>query len=239
MAGSPGSPDIETEPAVAVDVFGDRIDHARRYVAALATGGLIRGLIGPRESQRLWSRHVLNSAVVGTLIDEGATVVDIGSGAGLPGIPLAIARPDLRVTLVEPLERRVTFLAEVLAELELTGCRVIRGRAEDVIAECGNSDVVTSRAVAPLHRLAAWSAPLARDGGWVLALKGASAAQELERDRSAVTAAGLVDAEVLALDAGRETGAERTFVIRARRKAAQSARPTRPSPRSGRRRAGR
>ena len=127
----------------------------------------------------------------------------------------------------------------MVAELDLQSCRVVRGRAEGVIAECGSADVVTSRAVAPLHRLAAWSAPLARDGGWVLALKGASAAEELERDRSAVTAAGLTDAEVLELGAGDDPAVEQTFVIRARRKGGQVSRRARPSKRSGRRSAGR
>ncbi len=208
------------------------MDLARRYVRALAIDGVVRGLIGPREPERLWTRHILNSAAVGSLIDGGASVVDIGSGAGLPGIPLAIARPDLRVVLVEPLERRVIFLLEVVADLGLSSCRVVRGRAEDVVGQCGNADVVTSRAVAPLHRLAAWSAPLAHDGGLVLALKGASAVEELERDRAAVTAAGLVDAEVLSLVVSPD--ADSTFVIRARRKVA-AARRQRPSGRSARR----
>lgn len=208
------------------------MDLARRYVRALAIDGVVRGLIGPREPERLWTRHILNSAAVGSLIDGGASVVDIGSGAGLPGIPLAIARPDLRVVLVEPLERRVIFLLEVVADLGLSSCRVVRGRAEDVVGQCGNADVVTSRAVAPLHRLAAWSAPLARDGGLVLALKGASAVEELERDRAAVAAAGLVDAEVLSLVVCPD--ADSTFVIRARRKVA-AARRQRPSGRSARR----
>ena len=142
-------------------------------------------------------------------------MVDIGSGAGLPGIPLAIARPDLRVTLVEPLERRTRFLLEIVESLGLDNCRVVRGRAEDVVGECGNADVVTSRAVAPLHRLVAWSAPLARAGGLVLAMKGESARDELVRDEKAVAAAGLVDAEVLEIGGG-DLG-EPTFVIRARR----------------------
>ena len=221
---------VETEPASAAVVFGARVDLARRYVQALATDGVVRGLIGPREPARLWTRHVLNSAAVASLIAEGSTVVDIGSGAGLPGIPLAIARPDLIVTLVEPLERRVRFLVEVLDDLGLTNCTVVRGRAEEVVKQCGDADVVTSRAVAPLNRLAKWSAPLARDGGWVLALKGASASEELERDRRAVTAAGLVDAEVIRLggsdaaavgvDAavGGDVPDDVTFVIRARRR---------------------
>jgi len=135
-------------------VFGERIDLARRYVQALATDGVLRGLIGPREPARLWTRHVLNSAAASSLIESGARVVDIGSGAGLPGIPLAIARPDCIITLVEPLERRVRFLLEMVDALGLTNCRVVRGRAEEVVARCGDADVVISRAVAPLHRLA-------------------------------------------------------------------------------------
>ena len=217
---------VEAEPTAAVAVFAERVELARRYVQALATDGVVRGLIGPREPARLWTRHVLNSAAVASLIADGSTVVDIGSGAGLPGIPLAIARPDLFVTLVEPLERRVRFLVEVVEDLGLTNCTVVRGRAEEVVKQCGDADVVTSRAVAPLNKLAKWSAPLARDGGVVLALKGASAAEELERDRRAVTAAGLVDAEVIRLGGTGAVAAadgavpdDVTFVIRARRRA--------------------
>ena len=221
---------LESEPPAALRVFGDRIELARRYTAALATDGVLRGLIGPREPVRLWTRHVLNSAVIAELIADGASVVDIGSGAGLPGIPLAIARPDVRVTLVEPLERRTRFLLEMVDALGLSNCRVVRGRAEDVVAECGNSDVVTSRAVAPLHRLVTWSAPLAREGGLVLAMKGGSAHEELTRDEKAVTAAGLVDAEVLEIGGG-DLG-ESTFVIKARR---QGQRPKRSEQRSHRR----
>ena len=207
---------VELEPASAVAIFADRVELARRYVRALATDGVVRGLIGPREPARLWSRHVLNSAAVAQLIGEGATVVDIGSGAGLPGIPLAIARADLSVTLVEPLERRVRFLLEIIEALQLTSCRVIRGRAEDVLADAGGADVVTSRAVAPLHRLVGWSAPLIRNDGLLLAMKGTSAQEELDRDRAAVTAAGLTAAEVVQLEDG---AGETTYVIRARRQA--------------------
>jgi 16S rRNA (guanine527-N7)-methyltransferase len=229
---------LEPEPAAAAMVFGDRIGLARRYVDALATEGVVRGLIGPREPARLWTRHVLNSAAVAGLIDPGARVVDIGSGAGLPGIPLAIARPDCQITLVEPLERRVRFLLEMVDALGLGRVRVVRGRAEEVVAQCGDADVVISRAVAPLHRLVGWSAPLARPGGVVLAMKGESARDELERDRKALAAAGLVDPEVLQLSGAgggpgvsvlgvgglREGGsalggsAETTYVIRARRR---------------------
>ncbi len=198
-------------------MFGDRIDLARAYVASLATDGVVRGLIGPREPARLWTRHVVNSAVIAELIEQGVRVVDIGSGAGLPGIPLAIARPDLRITLVEPLERRVRYLSEMIEALDLRLCRVVRGRAEDVVSECGDADVVTSRAVAPLHRLAGWSAPLTRVGGIVLAMKGQSAAEELDRDRSAVAAAGLVDAEVLEIRGYEQI--DTTYVVRATRSA--------------------
>jgi 16S rRNA (guanine527-N7)-methyltransferase len=216
--GGPGqSPaQIEAEPAAAAAVFGGRVELARRYVYALATDGVLRGLIGPREPARLWTRHLLNSAAAATLIAPATRVVDIGSGAGLPGIPLAIARPDCRVILVEPLERRVRFLIEMADGLGLANCSVVRGRAEDVVAEVGGADAVLSRAVAPLHKLVTWCAPLARDGGWVLAMKGATANEELARDRLAVAAAGLVDAEVVQI--GGELG-EVTFVIRARRRA--------------------
>jgi len=206
---------LEDEPVAAVRMFGERIDLARAYVASLATDGVVRGLIGPREPARLWTRHVVNSAVIAELIEQGVRVVDIGSGAGLPGIPLAIARPDLRVTLVEPLERRARYLSEMIETLDLRLCRVVRGRAEEVVAECGDADIVTSRAVAPLHRLAGWSAPLTRVGGVVLAMKGQSAAEELQRDRSAVAAAGLVEPEVLEIRGYEQI--DPTFVVRATR----------------------
>lgn len=225
------SDSIEPEPLAAAAVFAGRIELARQYVHALATDGVLRGLIGPRESGKLWSRHVLNSAAIAELIGARATLVDIGSGAGLPGIPLAIARADLSVTMVEPLERRVRFLLEIVDALQLTNCRVIRGRAEEVIAQAGGADVVTSRAVAPLHRLVGWSAPLILDGGLLLAMKGSSARDELDRDRAAVTAAGLTGAEVVDLvDALGET----TYVIRARRKVTSDQRASRRPRRSGR-----
>ncbi|MEU4648404.1 16S rRNA (guanine(527)-N(7))-methyltransferase RsmG [Nocardia fluminea] len=199
-----GAPSDELEPpAAAARVFGDRLDIARRYCAALATAGVERGLIGPREVPRLWERHILNCAVIGELIDEGASVVDIGSGAGLPGIPLAIARPDLRITLVEPLLRRTIFLSEFIEEAGLD-VTVVRGRAEQsgVIKEAGGADVVTSRAVAPLAKLAHWSLPLLRDHGRVLALKGTSAAEELERDGAELIRDGATDLRVVGCGAG-------------------------------------
>ncbi|MFD4458363.1 16S rRNA (guanine(527)-N(7))-methyltransferase RsmG [Nocardia sp. NPDC058480] len=199
-----GTPSDELEPpAAAARVFGDRLDIARRYYAALATAGVERGLIGPREVPRLWERHILNCAVIGELIDEGASVVDIGSGAGLPGIPLAIARPDLRITLVEPLLRRTIFLSEFIEEVGLD-VTVVRGRAEQsgVIKEAGGADVVTSRAVAPLAKLAHWSLPLLRDHGRMLALKGTSAAEELERDGAELIRDGATDLRVVGCGAG-------------------------------------
>lgn len=183
-------------------MFGGSVVSARDYTAWLAGAGVQRGLIGPREPDRIWSRHVLNCAVLSSVIAADAAVVDIGSGAGLPGIPLAIARPDLRVTLVEPLERRVTFLDEVVEALGLTNVTVLRGRADEVVGRCGGADVVTSRAVAPLAKLMAWSVPLVRSGGEVLAMKGSSAAEEIERDRAAVASLGVGELSVLTVGEG-------------------------------------
>jgi 16S rRNA (guanine527-N7)-methyltransferase len=172
-------------------VFGERLPLAERYAEHLATTGVEWGLVGPREASRVWERHILNCAVVADLIPPAARVLDIGSGAGLPGIPLALARPDLRVVLVEPLARRVEWLRTVIADLELP-VEVERGRAEDISIRrrWEGADVVTSRAVAPLHRLAAWCLPLVRPGGMMLAVKGMSAPAEVERDARAVAASG-------------------------------------------------
>jgi 16S rRNA (guanine527-N7)-methyltransferase len=166
-------------PPVARRVFGsERLPLAQRYADLLATEGVVRGLIGPREASRLWERHLLNCAVLGELVPEGATVCDIGSGAGLPGLVLAIARPDLRITLVEPLLRRTTFLEEVVAELALDDVEVVRGRAEALHGE-RRFDVVTSRAVAPLERLLGWSMPLVEPTGALVAMKGSSVHEEI------------------------------------------------------------
>lgn len=161
----------------AEDLFGDAAGTAERYAAILATRGVEWGLIGPREAERIWDRHVVNSLAVAAATPQGATVVDVGSGAGLPGLPLALARPDLRVTLLEPLLRRATFLTEVVVELSL-GDRVdvVRTRAEDHDA---TYDVVTCRAVARLPKLLGWTAPLIGRRGRLVALKGASASDEL------------------------------------------------------------
>ncbi|MHA6806258.1 16S rRNA (guanine(527)-N(7))-methyltransferase RsmG [Salinifilum ghardaiensis] len=172
-------------------VFGDRAELAERFVDMLTEQGVLRGLIGPREIDRLWERHVWNSAVLAELLPPRSWVVDVGSGAGLPGIPLALARPDLEITLLEPMARRVDWLSEVVADLALE-TTVVRGRAEEkaVRERMAEQDVATARALAPLGRLAQWCLPLVRSGGRVLALKGASAGEELERDSSQIRAAG-------------------------------------------------
>ncbi|MFI5834389.1 16S rRNA (guanine(527)-N(7))-methyltransferase RsmG [Micromonospora sp. NPDC051300] len=177
-------------------LFGDRLDLAAAYAELLATEGVVRGLIGPRETPRLWDRHLLNCAVVAERIPEGASVIDVGSGAGLPGLVLAIARPDLTVTLVEPLARRVSFLVEAVQRLGLTrSVRVFRGRAEEAAAGSRDrdpltADVVTARAVAALDRLATWCLPLTVPGGRLLALKGASAAEEITEHADVVARLG-------------------------------------------------
>jgi 16S rRNA (guanine527-N7)-methyltransferase len=186
-----GEPSVSTPPPSAAAVFGDRLPLVRRFVDHLAGSGVERGLIGPRETPRLWERHVLNCAVVAEVVPDGARVVDVGSGAGLPGIPLALARPDLSVVLVEPLARRVDWLREVVEDLGLP-VEIERGRAEEpsVRARWEGADVVTARAVAPLARLAGWALPLARPGGALVALKGSSAADEVARDTAAVLRLG-------------------------------------------------
>lgn len=165
----------------------DRLPLAERYTELLATEGVVRGLIGPREAPRLWDRHVLNSAVLEEAIPAGVSVCDIGTGAGLPGLVLAIARPDLRVTLVEPLLRRTTFLDEVVDELDLDHVTVVRARAEELHSEA-TFDVVTSRAVAPLERLLGWSMPLVAPTGSLVAMKGRSVHDEIESTRDALRA---------------------------------------------------
>lgn len=171
-------------------MFGDRLPLAERYVDVLASVGVERGLIGPREAPRLWERHVLNCAVVVPRVPVGASVADVGSGAGLPGLVWAIARPDLEVTLIEPLLRRTVFLEEAVATLGLEHVTVLRSRAEDVGKQF---DVVTARAVAPLEKLAAWCLPLVRPGGVLLALKGRTAEEEVASSRVSLHKMGATD----------------------------------------------
>ncbi len=178
-------------------------DSLGRYAELLATAGVERGLIGPREVPRLWDRHLLNCAVAVPLVPQGADVIDVGSGAGLPGIVWAIVRSDIRVTCLEPLQRRATFLEEAVAELGLTGrVQVVRGRAEDIVRGRGpvtslRARVVTARAVAPMERLAGWTVPLVQPGGELLALKGRSAAEEVEASRSVMERLGIVSVEIV------------------------------------------
>lgn len=189
-------------PPSARDVFGDALTTAERYAEFLAGPGVERGLIGPREVGRLWDRHLLNCAVMEEAIPPKAAVVDIGSGAGLPGIVLAFVRPDLSVTLLEPLLRRTVFLQECVELLELPNVEVYRARAEEVAGEFA-ADVVTARAVAPLDRLARWALPLLRPGGELLAVKGERAADELKEAEPVLREFGVRAAEVLRAGHGR------------------------------------
>ena len=176
-------------------------DQLDRYAAHLADAGVVRGLVGPREVGRVWHRHLANSAVLEELVTSGARVVDVGSGAGLPGLPLALVRPDLHVVLVEPLLRRATYLDEVVALLGVGDrVEVVRSRAEDVREPLG--DVVTARAVAPLSRLVGWTLPLVSVGGELLALKGGTAADEAREAGPAVQRLGGGPAEIVQCGAG-------------------------------------
>ncbi|WP_373140528.1 16S rRNA (guanine(527)-N(7))-methyltransferase RsmG [Mycobacterium marinum] len=179
-------------------IFGPRLELAQRYADWLATAGVERGLLGPREVDRLWERHVLNSAVIGELLDHGERVVDIGSGAGLPGLPLAIARPDLQVVLLEPMLRRVEFLQEVVTDLGLA-VEVVRGRAGEasVRERLGGSDAAVSRAVAALDKLTKWSMPLLKREGRMLAIKGERAPDEVREHRRVMESLGAADVRVV------------------------------------------
>ena len=206
------SRETPSAPTVARGVFAsERLPLAERYAELLATEGVLRGLTGPREAPRLWERHLLNCALLADLVPPGASVADLGSGAGLPGLVLAIARPDLRVTLVEPLLRRTTFLEEVVADLGLDGVEVVRGRAEALHGD-RRFAVVTSRALAPLGRLLGWSMPLVEPAGVLLAMKGSSVAAEIDAAREELTAWGCADPEVLTL--GADLGLSPTVAVR-------------------------
>ncbi len=174
-------------------MFGARLPIAVRFAELLCSAGVERGLLGPREAERVWDRHLLNSAVLAELIPAGQRLLDVGSGAGLPGVPLAIARPDLQIVLLEPMQRRVAFLDEAVSLLGLGNVRVVRGRAEDarVRRELGRTPLVTARAVAPLGRLAAWCLPLLTPNGRVLAMKGARAHDEVAQAKADLSAAGV------------------------------------------------
>ena len=205
--------ELETEPAVAAEIFGDRIEVVRRYTADLAQHGEELGLIGPLELPRLWTRHVINSGLVAPLLTAGR-VGDVGSGAGLPGLVLAAARPDATLVLIEPMERRVEWLIAEAERMGLTNVEVVRARAEEVELD-GWLDQVTARAVSALSKLIPLTAPLVKTGGQLLLMKGARVQQEMEAARKAIAKAHLVDVEVLELGVGLVDPAEVTRVFRA------------------------
>ncbi|MFJ2621168.1 16S rRNA (guanine(527)-N(7))-methyltransferase RsmG [Glutamicibacter sp. NPDC087344] len=193
---------LTAEEALAAEkIFGDRLDLAKRYVDHLATSGIERGLLGPREVPRLWSRHVLNCAVIESVMEQDAEVADVGSGAGLPGLCLAIARPDLNLTLIEPLERRCIWLSEVIDDLGLTNVTVMRGRAEQMV-DVVNARYVTARAVSALTNLAGLTIPLLHGEGELIAIKGRSAAEEIDKASKAIRKLGGKKTEVLVIGEG-------------------------------------
>jgi 16S rRNA (guanine527-N7)-methyltransferase len=196
-------------PASAAGVFGLALPAAVTYAGILATRGVEQGLLGPREVPRVWDRHLLNCAVVAELIERRGTLLDLGSGAGLPGLVLAMVLPDTAVTLLEPMERRCRFLTECIAELGLANVSVLRRRAEDITLR---TDVVTARAVAPLPRLAELAMGVVRPGGMVLAIKGRTAAEELQAARPVLRRIGARDARVVRAGQGKVVPA--TTVVR-------------------------
>ena len=202
-------PAVEPEPAVAAELFGEHIELARRFTAALVAEGELRGLIGPLELPRIWTRHILNSVIAAPLFS--GRVADVGSGAGLPGLVLAISRPDVEWTLIEPMERRVAWLEEQVSSLGLQNVRVMRARAEDVGLEF---DVVTARAVSAMRTLVPITAPLVRDGGELILLKGHNVPAEIEAAQKVLKKHRVTDVEVHVLGEG--VLAEATRVVRAR-----------------------
>ncbi|MFJ4045910.1 16S rRNA (guanine(527)-N(7))-methyltransferase RsmG [Microbacterium sp. NPDC089987] len=203
------TPIVEPEPAVAAELFGDRIDLARSFTAALVAEGELRGLIGPLELPRIWTRHILNSAIAAPLFS--GSVADIGSGAGLPGLVLAISRPDVQWTLIEPMDRRVTWLHEQVDSLGLDNVKVMRARAEDVGLEF---DVVTARAVSAMRTLVPITAPLVKDGGELILLKGHNVPAEIESAQKVLKKHKVSNVSVEVLGEG--ILSEPTRVVRAR-----------------------
>jgi 16S rRNA (guanine527-N7)-methyltransferase len=197
-------------PPGAAAVFADALPLAQEYARLLAGPGVERGLIGPAEAARIWDRHLLNCAAVAELVPPECTLADIGSGAGLPGLVVAMLRPHASVTLVESTARRAAFLDECRSALNLGNVEVVRGRAEELAGRLA-VDVVTARAVAPLDRLAGWCLGLLRPGGLALAIKGASAEAELARAHPVLTQLGVDDARVV--DVGSEGGAAAARVV--------------------------
>jgi 16S rRNA (guanine527-N7)-methyltransferase len=200
-------PLVEAEPAVAGEVFGERLPLARRFVETLVAQGELRGLIGPLELPRLWTRHVINCALAAPLVRS--SVADVGSGAGLPGIVLAIARPDVEFLLIEPMERRVDWLVEQASDLGLNNVRVFRGRAEEAPRAC--AETVTARAVSALSKLIPMVAPLAKPHGELLLFKGASVEQEVTKAQGVIRRARLSNPRVEELGIGMATESTRVF----------------------------
>lgn len=202
----------EIEPTVASKIFGERINLARGYAAALIRDGDELGLLGPRELPKLWTRHILNSAVVAEVLEDGQKVGDIGSGAGLPGIPLAIVRPNIEFVLIEPMERRSSWLQHLVSDLGLKNVRVLRARAEEVLEK--DFDVVTARAVSALPKLLRMTVPLVRPGGEVVALKGSRAEAEIEESKPLMKKLKLKSFEIVMT--GESLLQEPTRVVRTR-----------------------
>lgn len=205
---------LEAEPAVAREIFGDRIEVVRQFTADLAQHGEELGLIGPLELPRLWTRHVVNSGLVAPLLRAGGRVGDIGSGAGLPGLVLAAARPDVTLLLIEPMERRTDWLSAEAERLGLENVEVLRARAEDVELDAW-LDQATARAVSALSKLIPLTARLVKTGGELILMKGARVDQEVEAARKVIARTHLVDVEVLELGVGLVDPAETTRVFRA------------------------
>ena len=203
----------EVEPKEAQEVYGEHIRQARQYFDLLVRDGDLLGLIGPREMPKLWSRHILNSAVVADLVEDGQVVADVGSGAGFPGIPMAILRPNVKFVLIEPMERRANWLADVVVPtLGLENVKVLRGRAEE--APLRNYDVTTARAVSALPKLLRMLVPLTAPGGQVLAMKGSKANDEIEESRSLAKKLKLDSFEIVTV--GENLLVDPTTVVRVR-----------------------
>jgi 16S rRNA (guanine527-N7)-methyltransferase len=197
------SDELPVPPDIARDVFaGEAWDRANAFAELLAGPGVVRGLLGPREVPRIWDRHLLNCAVVAEAVPADVRLVDIGSGAGLPGLVLAIVRQDIEVTLLEPLLRRTVFLEECVEALKLDNVEVVRGRAEELAGK-REFDVASARAVAPLERLLTWAMPLLREGGELIAMKGERAAGELAEAEAQLQASGARTAELVTVGRGK------------------------------------
>ncbi|QTE31667.1 16S rRNA (guanine(527)-N(7))-methyltransferase RsmG [Pengzhenrongella sicca] len=205
------APDPLTDDPRLIEYFGEVYPVLARFHALLTEQGVLRGLIGPREAAKLWERHILNSAAVAPLLPSTGRLVDVGSGAGLPGIVLAVMLPEVEVTLLEPMERRIEWLREVVEHLGLTNVDVRRGRAEDLHGEL-QADAITARAVAPLDRLARWTLPLLVQGGVLIALKGRHAAEEVESAKYVIKKLGGGAAQIV--EVGTVDGVDITTAVR-------------------------